>query len=165
MGERDREREPGQPDPTHDDWSAWLPQLDSPTSPPTAELPPQQASPQAPPPPWPPPAPPRRTRLPQASLPQLPPPPSANPTFAQPPPSYLGSAILCTILCFLPFGIVAVVKAASVNSLWVRGRVDEARQASRSARRWCLLAALVWPGLLIVMAAVFILIGFARVFG
>ena len=34
------------------------------------------------------------------------------------PDSNLVWAILCTVLCCLPLGIVAIVKAASVEKLW-----------------------------------------------
>lgn len=189
MDERDREREQGQPDPTHDTWSAWLPQLDSPTSG-TSPTPQDTDAPGSAAPPVPPPPPVRPTTpLPQASL---PPPTSTRPTragvpstwqglplrayagrsaprpqggpqaFVPPPPNRLGLAILCTILCFMPFGIVALVKAASVNGLWAMGRVDEAQRASRSVRTWCVLAALVWPVLPMLMFGLFIVIGIAR---
>ena len=182
MDERESERELGQPDPTHDIWSAWLPQLDSPTStvPQDTDAPGSAV----------PPAPPVRptTPLPQASLPPhtaarrsrasvpptwqgLPlrayagrsaPRPQVGPqAFASPPPNRLGPAILCTILCFMPFGIVALVKAVSVNSLWALGRVDAAHRASRSARNWCLLAALVWPVVPVLAFGLFIVVGMA----
>jgi hypothetical protein len=55
----------------------------------------------------------------------------------------MGWAVLCLLVCF-PIGIVAVIKAASVNTHWVLGRVDAARRASRSARNWCIAAVAVW---------------------
>ncbi|MEW1951926.1 CD225/dispanin family protein [Terrabacter sp. NPDC080008] len=169
MDDRRRDPDAGQPDPTQDSWSAWLPQLDSPSAPPQEQPAPDppvaRATPARPGPPVPPAVP----RLPQASLRQAslphaapaptwvpvspprayagrsaaPPQPGSQPF--GPPPNRLGAAILCTILCFMPFGIVALVKAASVNTLWARGRFEEAHRASRSARTWCMLAALVSP--------------------
>ena len=35
-------------------------------------------------------------------------------------------AILSTLFCCLPLGIVSIVKAASVNSLWAQGQYDQA---------------------------------------
>ena len=46
----------------------------------------------------------------------------------QKPDNNLVWAILITILCCWPFGIVAIIKAASVDGLWYSGRHDEALQ-------------------------------------
>ena len=43
---------------------------------------------------------------------------------------------LTTLFCFLPFGIVAIVKASKVDSLLAAGRRDEAIQASKEADNW-----------------------------
>ncbi len=75
------------------------------------------------------------------------PPPLGGPQpYTPPPPNRLALAILCTIFCFTPFGIVAIVKATSVNSLWAQGRWGEAYRTSRSVKNWCIFAALAWPG-------------------
>ena len=58
-----------------------------------------------------------------------------------PPNSYMVWAILVTIFCCLPFGIVAIIKAANVNSLWYSGRRDEARLSSDDAKKWCIYSA------------------------
>ena len=55
-------------------------------------------------------------------------------------PNYLVPAILCTIFCCLPFGIVAIVFAAQVDSKASAGDIDGARQASNNALTWCWLA-------------------------
>jgi hypothetical protein len=41
-----------------------------------------------------------------------------------------------TIFCFWPTGIVALVSALRVNSLWKKQQHDGARKASRRARNW-----------------------------
>jgi archaellum biogenesis protein FlaJ (TadC family) len=56
-----------------------------------------------------------------------------------PPRTYLGLAVLVTIFCFPFTGIVALVNAMRVNSLWKRQQHDKARKASRRARNWGLL--------------------------
>ncbi|MEO6997071.1 MAG: CD225/dispanin family protein [Terracoccus sp.] len=43
-------------------------------------------------------------------------------------------AILVTMFCFLPFGVVSIVKASSVNTLWAQRRWPEAHAAAASAR-------------------------------
>ena len=48
----------------------------------------------------------------------------------------MAKAILTTLFCCLPFGIVAIVKASKVDSLLAAGRRDEAIQASKEADNW-----------------------------
>ena len=59
------------------------------------------------------------------------------------PKSFLALAILSTIFCCLPFGIVAIVQAAKVNSLWNSGFYEDAQNASTKARNWIIVAAIV----------------------
>lgn len=59
----------------------------------------------------------------------------SNP-YAAPPSNGLVGAILTTIFCCLPFGIVAIVKAAQVNSLWAAGQQAAAQEAADSAGKW-----------------------------
>lgn len=143
MTHRSSQDDASEPDPTVDSWSAWLPRLDPSTTPlPQASAPPDSAIPPAPvPPPAAPPGPPMRWYA------ASPPPPLGGPQpYTPPPPNRLALAILCTIFCFTPFGIVAIVKATSVNSLWAQGRWGEAYRTSRSVKNWCIFAALAWPG-------------------
>lgn len=51
-------------------------------------------------------------------------------------PNYLPQAILSTIFCCLPFGIVAIVYAAQVNSKLAAGDYEGAQSASKSAKLW-----------------------------
>ena len=59
------------------------------------------------------------------------------------PDNYMVWAILSTICCCLPFGIVAIVKASDVNSLYIRKQYDAAFQASEDAKKWSLIAFIV----------------------
>lgn len=54
------------------------------------------------------------------------------------PSSNLALAILTTILCCLPLGIVAIVKASQVDGHWSAGRYQEAYDAAKSARNWAI---------------------------
>ena len=56
------------------------------------------------------------------------------------PPTYLAWAIVSTLLCCLPFGIVAIVYASKVSGLWAQGRYDEAQRASNTAKNWVIAA-------------------------
>lgn len=57
-----------------------------------------------------------------------------------PPPNYLVWAILTTILCCLPFGIVSIVYAAQVNSKWQMGDFEGAKLSSKNAKVWAWIA-------------------------
>lgn len=60
-----------------------------------------------------------------------------------PPPSYLAWAIISTLCCCMPFGIVAIIYASKVNSLWLRGDVSGAQKASQRAQLWTILAIVI----------------------
>ncbi|MBQ6310756.1 MAG: CD225/dispanin family protein [Bacteroidales bacterium] len=49
--------------------------------------------------------------------------------------------ILTTILCCLPFGIVSIVFASKVDSLWYSGRYQESKDAARKAATWAIVSA------------------------
>ena len=51
--------------------------------------------------------------------------------------NYLVPAILTTLFCCLPFGIVAIVYAAQVNSKIAAGDYAGAVETSRKAKIWC----------------------------
>jgi hypothetical protein len=58
-------------------------------------------------------------------------------------PTYLVPAILSTIFCCIPFGIVALIFAAQVSSKLNAGDVAGAQKASNNARTWFWAAFLV----------------------
>ncbi|HEY1189144.1 MAG TPA: CD225/dispanin family protein [Gemmata sp.] len=64
----------------------------------------------------------------------------APPRRGSPPPNYLVQSILVTLCCCVPFGIVAIVFAAQVNSKWANGDSAGARRASDSAKMWSWIA-------------------------
>lgn len=55
--------------------------------------------------------------------------------------NYLVPAILVTIFCCLPAGIVAIVYAAQVNGKLAGGDVAGAMDSSKNAKTWCLVSA------------------------
>ena len=71
---------------------------------------------------------------------------SQTPPMARPDSNLVG-AIMVTIFCCLPLGIVALVKANKVSEYWDRGMYNEAKEASDSAFLWICLAiafSIVW---------------------
>tara|TARA_R110002049_G_scaffold76250_4_gene196087 strand:+ start:8171 stop:8443 length:273 start_codon:yes stop_codon:yes gene_type:complete len=72
------------------------------------------------------------------------------------PNSYLALAIISTILCCLPTGIVSIIYATKVNSAYEDGHYDEANKASKNAKTW---------GLISIGAALFGFIIYILIFG
>jgi hypothetical protein len=59
------------------------------------------------------------------------------------PDNYLVWAILSTVLCCLPLGIVSIVYSTKVSGLWAQGRFGEAQAASNNAKKWAIISAVV----------------------
>ena len=59
-------------------------------------------------------------------------------SYGKRPSTYLPLAIVVTICCCMPFGIVSILYASKVDSCWNSGRAEEARNNSRKARNWAL---------------------------
>ena len=64
------------------------------------------------------------------------PPPIGGPAAGGPPDNKLVWSILVTLFCCLPFGIVAIIKSAEVNSKWNAGDVAGAQQSAADAGKW-----------------------------
>ncbi len=76
-------------------------------------------------------------------------------------PNYLVQAILVTIFCCLPFGIVSIVYAAQVNGKIASGDVREAMRLSDLAKLW------VWVsfGTGIAIYGIFVILPVLALFG
>jgi len=82
-----------------------------------------------------------------------------NPVAGVKPPNYLVHAILSTLCCCLPFGIVAIVFAAQVDSKYAAGDYAGSEEASKKAKMWFLVALIsglvagsLWIGLNVIVA-------------
>ena len=64
-------------------------------------------------------------------------------------PNNLVWAILTTLFCCMPLGIVSIVYAAKVDGLRAAGNIAAARDAADSARNWALVSAIIMPILII----------------
>lgn len=73
-----------------------------------------------------------------------------NGTYCNPPSSNMVWAILTTILCCLPFGIVSIIYASKVDSEYARGNYDNAIKNSKLAKNWAIAAAATGLGIGIV---------------
>lgn len=56
------------------------------------------------------------------------------------PPSYLAWAIVMTVLCCLPAGVVAIIFASQVSSKFYSGDLEGARRSSRNAEIWIIVS-------------------------
>ncbi|UHQ24014.1 CD225/dispanin family protein [Lysobacter sp. 5GHs7-4] len=60
-------------------------------------------------------------------------------------PNHLVWAILSTLFCCLPLGVVSIVYAAQVDGKRAAGDIVGARAASRSAANWAIASAVIVP--------------------
>ena len=59
------------------------------------------------------------------------------------PKNWLVESILVTILCCLPFGIVGIINASKVNSLYDQGLYDESIRSSANAKKWTMIGLII----------------------
>ena len=78
----------------------------------------------------------------QATPPQQPQtaPPFTN--YEAKPDNYLVWAILSTVLCCLPFGIVSIIYSTKVDNLWTLGNKAQAIEAANNAKKWAIIGAI-----------------------
>ena len=77
------------------------------------------------------------------------------------PNNYMALAILTTIFCCLPFGIVGIVKASKVNSLYMMKQYDLAVQASADAKKWGMISLICGIVLYVINVAIYLIFGAA----
>ena len=65
------------------------------------------------------------------------------------PDNHLVYAILVTVLCCWPLGLVSIIYAAQVDSKWNQGNHAGARRASQSAKTWATASLVITAGLLV----------------
>lgn len=74
-----------------------------------------------------------------------------------PPNNYLVWAILTTLFCCLPLGIVSIVKSSQVNSLWALGQHEAANKAAEDAKKFALWAAIAGV-VIVVLYVIFVVV-------
>jgi len=77
------------------------------------------------------------------------------------PNNHLALAIVTTVLCCVPFGIVAIVQASKVNRLYSEENYEAANRASASAKKWSIIGMIVGGIFGIIYVAYCVLVGFA----
>lgn len=86
-----------------------------------------------------------------------PPPPAGAPGAA--PSNYLVPAILVTLFCCLPGGVVSIIYATQVNSKVAAGDYAGAEAASKSAKMWVMISAGVGVALILIYIVVMFVFG------
>lgn len=74
-------------------------------------------------------------------------------------PNHLVWAILTTLFCCLPLGIVSIINAAKVNGLVAAGDMAGAHAASAQAKKWAIWSAIAGPVLAIVYVIFMMVVG------
>lgn len=69
------------------------------------------------------------------------------------PSSWLAPAVVVTLCCFSPTGIVALYFAAQVRPNWLNGDRREALRCARLARRWVWVSVFLWAAVTLVLIA------------
>ena len=81
----------------------------------------------------------------QSAPPQYNPQPAQQPYGRHPdrqkPDNNLVWAILSTVMCCWPLGLVAILSANKVDTLWAEGRYAEAEEAAAKAKKWSMWSA------------------------
>lgn len=89
--------------------------------------------------------------------------PATPPNGVYKPDSGLVWAILTTLFCCLPFGIVSIVYASKVDSMWYIGNYQAAFDYAKKAKNWAMWAAIV-GGVVILLYILFIAVSISAGF-
>lgn len=91
-------------------------------------------------------------------------PPISNSPGGAPPDNNLVWAILCTVLCCLPLGIVAIIKSTKVKELWALGDMAGAQQAAADAKKYSIWGAAAAAVLWVLYIIFFMVMGLGGLF-
>jgi hypothetical protein len=82
---------------------------------------------------------------------------TTNNPVGNPPDNNLVWAILCTVMCCLPLGIVAIIKSTKVKELWAQGDHAGAQKAADDAKKYSIWGAGIGV-LFIALYVIFVLV-------
>jgi Interferon-induced transmembrane protein len=80
-----------------------------------------------------------------------------NTPAGHPPENNLVWAIICTVLCCMPLGVVAIIKSTKVKELWLRGDHAGAQKAANDAKKWAIWGMIAGPIIYIIIWVVYFL--------
>ena len=85
--------------------------------------------------------------------------PQTNRPNRYPPKNHLVEAILVTLFCCLPFGIVGIINAARVENAFYSGDEMEAERLSREALKWSKIGLFVGIGWIVLYFLLIVVCG------
>lgn len=86
-----------------------------------------------------------------------------DPMMPPKPENNLVLAIITTLCCCLPFGIVAIIKAAKVNGYYIAGQYDEALKTAADAKKWSIIGIVIGLTINIIYLALYFFAGLGKV--
>ena len=89
--------------------------------------------------------------------------PQSNQNRRYPPKNHLVEAILVTLFCCLPFGIVGIINAARVENAFYSGDEMEAERLSREALKWSKIGLFIGIGVYLLYIVFVVLAGLLAV--
>jgi len=66
-----------------------------------------------------------------------------TPPSRKPPDNNLVWAILCTVLCCVPLGVISIIKSTKVGELWAMGDFAGAQKAADDAKKYAIWGAAI----------------------
>jgi interferon-induced transmembrane protein len=82
-----------------------------------------------------------------------------QPGYGAQPDNHLVWAILVTLFCCLPFGIVSIVKSSQVSTLWAQGQYAAAQKSADEAKKWAIWAAVATVVVYVVVGIFYLVLG------
>jgi hypothetical protein len=82
---------------------------------------------------------------------------TTNNQAGSPPDNNLVWAIICTVLCCLPLGIVAIIKSTKVKELWLQGDHAGAQKAADDAKKYAIWG-MVAGGVVVILYIIFVVV-------
>jgi hypothetical protein len=79
------------------------------------------------------------------------------------PDSNLVWAIVVTVLCCLPLGIVSIIKSTQVSGLWNSGRYAEAQKAADDAKKFAIWGAIAGAVVAVLYIIFYLVVGVSTV--
>jgi NADH:ubiquinone oxidoreductase subunit 3 (subunit A) len=77
------------------------------------------------------------------------------------PKNYLALAIISTVACCMPLGIVSIIYATKVNTAYAEGNYDLAEKSSKNAKKWGIASIIVVSVIFVLYLIAMVIIGAA----
>lgn len=89
----------------------------------------------------------------------------ANASIPQKPNNNLVLAIVCTVCCCLPLGVVGIIKASKVNGLYLAKQYEAAELAAQEAKKWSMIGIIAGAVIMVIYFIFYAIVGVAALKG